>query len=78
MITLQTLKQKFEDKGYDTSTLIFNLPPIPLFDPSCLELSNLDRNSLKETFDKVNKWRFDHYNEKLQELDTWIDRQNYK
>lgn len=77
-VTFETLANKFEDKGVSLTTLFLNLPPIPIFDPSYLELSCLPREELYDTFKRVNDWRFKHYNEKLQELDVWIDHQNYK
>ena len=36
------------------------------------------REELKERFDKVNSWRFEHYQKQLDDLETYIDRQNYK
>lgn len=36
------------------------------------------REELKERFDKVNNWRFEHYQKQLDDLETYIDRQNYK
>jgi hypothetical protein len=78
MITYKKLAEKFEDKGIDTSVLFLNLPQPPLFDPSCLELSTNGREELYDRFIECNKWRFDHYREKLEELDVWIDHQNYR
>lgn len=75
MITLKKLIEKFEDKGVEFNYL---LPYPPLFDPSCLELSYSSREELKERFDKVNNWRFEHYQKQLDDLETYIDRQNYK
>ena len=78
MITYNKLIEKFEDKGIDIAVLIFNLPINPIFDPSSFELSYSSREELFNTFMKVNKWRFDLYKERLEELNVWIDHQNYK
>ena len=78
MTTYEKLREKFEDKGFDTTMLILNLPHTPIFDPSCLELSYKSREDLLDIFMKENKWKFDHYKERLEELDVWIDHQNYR
>lgn len=78
MITYKTLAEKFEDKGISLRHLMLNLPQIPIFDPSCLELSANSREDLSKRFFECNKWRFDHYREKLEELDVYIDHQNYR
>ena len=74
MITYKKLIEKFEDKGVSTSVLLFSLPEIPIFDPSCLELSCNSRDFLYERFKK----RFEYHQEKLEELNIWIDHQNYR
>lgn len=78
MITLSKLIEKFEDKGFDTSIIFFNLPLVPLFDPSCLELQYSTKEDLYDIFKRSNAWRFKFREDRLEELNTWIDHQNYK
>lgn len=76
MITYKKLAEKFEDKGFDDSTLLFLIPFPPIFDPSGWQLQYRSRGELFEDFKK--SFPATSYQQSLEYYNTWIDYQNYK
>lgn len=78
MITYEIIKQKFIDKGIEEELYCMFIPQAPIFDPSSLALELHTKEFLYEDFKKRNKWAFDYQQEKLEELNTWIEHQKHK
>ena len=78
MVRFEKVAEKFEDKGISLSILLLNLPSVPIFDPTSIELCGNSREDLSKRFFESNRWRLDHYREKLEELDVWIDYQKHE
>lgn len=79
-ITYEIIKEKFIDKGMEEELYCMFIPFFqpPIFDPSCLSLQLHTREFLYEDFKKSNKWAFDWQQEKLEDLNTWIEHQKHK
>lgn len=75
-IDLNTLKEKFELKGYNLYN--FFIPTPRIFDPSHFMLLNHTREEAYKKFKEDYKHEFAWQEKVLDELNTWIDYQRHK